>query len=395
MSKPTFPPAELSVDGKQLQAALSRAIGAVERKSTYPILLCVHLSTEDGELVIRASDLEAEVSIRLPHEGDDLAPICVESARLLAIAGQLKDRDRVTLRFSAPLDARDGVTCTVSAGRSRFTLETMEASAFPSPYSIADGIGFTLPAARLAEMFAALWPAISTEQTRYYLCGIFLDCGTVAKPNVDGNLVMVATNGHTMVARHIEVEGVTPELGKLGSIIVPRLICGKVGKLFAGAGDVAIRINAQRISFAAAATLLVAKLVEGHFPDWRRVSAPRPPTHAYDSAELIRAVEAASAVNNGGKGKAVKLVLDGAEETTIEAKDFNNPGFTGADVCRHSRLAEKAADAVGINADYLVEMLRSLDAETAELSLDDPGAPVVMTGAALDDRRIIIMPVRV
>ncbi len=377
-------PATVKVDAKQLHAALGRAVGAVDARKEYPILQCVLLYSEDDELVIVASDNAAEVSTRIPLQGT-IAPICVESARLLAIAAQIKDRDEVAIRFEPE-------SCIVTAGRSRFTLSTMEAGQFPR-LSLGEQLAsFTLGGAQLADIFSTMAPAISSEQTRHYLNGICLQPGSLKSERDKDHLVFVATDGHKLYARHIEVDGVEA----IGSIIVPRVVCAKVAKLFGDDETVSIVTNSSKVLLQAGATTFLSRLVEGTFPDWRRVAGARPPTHSFDTADLIRAVDAASAATGYGKNaKGVKLVVDGDDETTVEARDKDNPGFTGIDACPHSRLTDKCASEIGVSGEYLVEMLRNLNAETAELALDDAAAPIIITGATFDDRRLIIMPMRV
>lgn len=388
--KPPFGATTVTLDARQFHAALSRAAGAVEANKAYPILRCVRLATDDDELEIMATDLDIEMRVRMEVIDGECPPICIETARLLPIASQLKDRD--TIRLSFELNNAGYVACIVTAGRSRFTLETMEADQFPQFSTTNFEASFVLPGKQLTTLLNSLAVAISTEATRIYLNGIYLAPGGVVDPNRAGSLLAVATDGHKMFARHIDV----PELDKsMTGIIVPRGSCARIAKLFADADKVEISTGPERVRLQAGATVFVTKLVEGHFPDWRRVMPKGEPTHSYDTAALLKSVEIAAAATSSGKNaKAVKLKL-GETETEIEARDINSPGFTGSDACPHSVLIEGGASEIGVSAEYLAEALRSLDAETVEFAFHDAGAPILITGATFDDRRLVIMPMRV
>lgn len=373
----------ITVPGAAFAEAFASVVAAVERRSSYPLLACVRIAAGEGELEIVGTDTDVEIHATLEAEGD-LEPVCIPADRLAAAIGRLKGRDEIALEVG------DG-TAKLSAGRSRFTIPTMSAEAWPFLTEIGEATQLTVPGAGFARLFAALQPAICNEETRYYLGGVMLERGAVNDPQRKDCLLAAATNGHVLYVRHL----VLSEIGDWGRATVPRKTCALLAKLCAPHETVGVTIGETKVQVRAGSVTLLGKLIQGTYPDWRRVAPVRAPQLAYDTAHLIAAAETASAgVTESKTGKPVRLVF-GTDETAIEAKDLTTPQLTARDACPHQTLDKVPIEAIGINAVLLTEMLERLDAETAEISLGDVMEPVAITGATFDDRRVIIMPYRV
>lgn len=376
----------VTVEPKLFQATLARAVGAVRpEKSSYPILHCVKIGARGGAMRIVATDLDVEFSDELPATGE-IADLCVEAVRLKAIVDRLKGRSEILIRTAGAGEAIE-----IESGRSRFTLPTMSPESWPTLTAPRLDWEFAIEGKVLARLFTALRPAVSTEQTRYYLCGVCLSAGSVLKPDAKDSLVAVATNGHKAYARSVAIE----DMPALPPIIVPSFTCDVLAKLIDSTDEVTVRAGETRIEVERGGMRLVSKLIEGTFPDWRRVFPKVEPQVSYDAKSLITAVETASAATNTGKnGKGLKLTF-GESETELTARDVNNAGVSGQDSVEHSKLGGKLIDEIGINADYLSEMVEVLDVETVEIGMVDAGAPVRLSGAGHSDRIIVIMPMRV
>lgn len=378
----------IRVPTKAFYAALATAVGGVDRVKSNPMLGMVRLELSGGQLQLLATDLDTHVIVTLDAEGE-AAPFLLDGQRLLAIAAQVKDRGDIVIEPAG--DARDGVL--VKAGRSRFTLDALSAEGFHWLAAPKEPAVFEVEAAAFLRLMTALEPAIWTDlRSRQYLGGIHLERGSVADPRAVDQLIAVATDGHKFYARSITVENMPQGWDP---ITVPRSTCGRMVRVCGDAKTLTIAISPEKIAVTAGRTTYLSKLIAGQFPDWRRVVPNRPATHAYDTRDLIGAVEVAAAVSTGESGgKSVKLAF-GDEETMLESRDLNNPGFTGQDACRHLVLDKPGTSEVHVNAEYLVRMLSNLDAETAELSCGlTPNDPIVIKGAALADRAICIMPTR-
>lgn len=179
-------------------------------------------------------------------------------------------------------------------------------------------------------------------------------------------------------------------------MIVPRLACSAIAKLFGESETLQVSCNDRKLMITVGGTSYISKLIDGTYPDWRRVTpVNKPSAISYDLSAIMAAGEVAAASKSAEKlGKAIKLTF-GSGETEIQATDFNNPAFTGADVVPHSDLGEPEETVIGVNVEYLLEMLPTLDAETVELTPSAKGGPIVLRGATHDDRIAVIMPQRV
>lgn len=377
---------KVTVDAKAFQAALARVTGSIKPQKTFPILQCVRISVEEGEMQITGTDLDVEMTVTLPA-GGEMAPICTDFARLGTIAGTLKDRGEISIEPGSDASA------VIANGRSRFTVGLMSADAWPTLAVPAWQTQFEVSGSKFARLMSALAPAISDEATRYYLNGIFLRPGSVADDRTTGNLLGVATDGHKLYARNIEVAGLPTSMQP---IILPRGACATIAKSFADAGMLAISCNDKRLQVEVEGARYLTKLVEGVFPDWRRVTPRVDSALSFDRPALVAAARVAAAGKASNKsGKAVKLTFSEGE-TRLDAVDHDNPQFSGSDVVPHAQLAPPLSDEVGINIDYLLEMIAELDAETIEMAPPETGGgAIVLRSANHADRIVVIMAMRV
>lgn len=374
---------KVTVEPKALNAALSRATGAIMRVRTIPILGCVRLSIDGEELLIEATDLDRFVTVRIAAEGE-LSPLCIDYARLSGILSAVKDRSELSIE-----PTKEGAV--IAAGRSRFTVATMPTDHWPTLEEPKWQHAFELAAPPFARLMTALEPAISTEETRFYLNGIFLQPGSLGDPRQTDMLLAVATDGHKLGARHMAAPGL-PAI----ELIVPRVACAAIAKLFGDADTLQVSCNDRKLMVTVGSTSYITKLIEGTFPDWRRITpVSKPSAFSYDLSAIMAAGQVAAASKSAEKlGKAIKLTF-GSGETQIQATDFNNPAFTGADVVPHSDLGEPEETEIGVNVEYLLEMLPTLDAETIELTPSEKGGPIILRGATHQDRLALIMPQRI
>lgn len=377
---------KVTVEAKAFQAALARVVGSVERHRTIPILQCVRIAVEEGEMQIASTNLDVSISVTLAASGECEA-FCTDSARLASIASTLKDRGEMTI--DAGKDS-----AVIASGRSRFSVGLLAADQWPNLVEQQWQTSFEVSASKFARLMSALAPAISDEETRYYLNGIFLRPGAVLDDREANSLLGVATDGHKLYARSIEVEGMP---ATMAGIILPRWACSTIAKSFADAGMLAISCNEKKLQITVDGVQYLTKLIEGQFPDWRRVTPMKLESAlSFDRSTLSGAAKIVAAAKANAKGgKAIKLSFT-EDETRLEATDHDNPQFSGSDVVRHSQLSPPLSSEIGLNVDYLLEIIAELDADTIELAPPAPGGgPIVLRGAPHDDRIAVIMSMRV
>ena len=270
-----------TIERATLLRCLSHVQSVVERRNTIPILSNVLIeAAEGGTVKIMATDLDLQVIETLSAVSVEAAGALTVSAHLLFdIARKLPDGSQVSL------DAAEN-KMTVRAGRSRFTLPTLPRDDFPVIVEGELPTSFEVPAATLAQLIDRTRFAISTEETRYYLNGIFLHVA-------DDELKAAATDGHRLarftLKRPDGAEG-------MPDVIVPRKCVAELRKLLEEALDtnVEIDMSASKVRFTLGGehgVVLTSKLIDGTFRITRGLS---PPATTSSSSSIPRAFSKAS-----------------------------------------------------------------------------------------------------
>ena len=358
---------------KPLLAALAPCAKIAPASASIPIL---------GNVLIEAGDGIAFV-------GNDLdKTMRAETAAVVSAAGRTTAAAHLLLDILRKLNPeadvafeQDDKGLVIRSGRARFTLQTLNPDDFPVFDEAAFPHVFTLPASAFAAMFADVAHAISTEETRYYLNGVFLHA---APPT---SLRMVATDGHRLARRDYPL----PD-GAAGipGMIVPRAACVEMARL-AGAysGDARISASSNRLRAAFGPVTLTTKLVDGTFPDYMRVIPHHEMALTLDREALARAVDRVSVIASE-RGRAVKFsIADAAVALSTTSPDA---GSANEEIESDWRAAPIE---IGFNARYLLEALATLVGDRAAFDLGDPNAPAILRDPARSDLLIVLMPLRV
>lgn len=367
----------VTVERAAVLKALAHVQSVVERRNTIPILSNVLIEAEDDGLRLMATDLDLQVVEMVPATTVQRGATTVAAHTIFDIVRKLPDGSQIELSLA---DGR----LSVAAGRSRFQLATLPRDDFPI---FAEGDlphSFSIPAATLRQTIDRTRFAISTEETRYYLNGIFMHVTDEAKPA----LRAVATDGHRLARVAIE----RPE-GSDGmpDVIVPRKAVAEVRKLLDEMdGEVRVSLSQSKIRFAFDSAVLTSKLIDGTFPDYSRVI----PT-ANDRLLRINAKELAQGVDRVStiateKTRAVKLSLD----TNKVTLSVTSPE---AGTAAEEISAEYAAGPleVGFNSRYLLDILSQIETETVEVHLADAASPTLIRETADSPAIFVLMPMRV
>ena len=372
-----------TIERATLLRCLSHVQSVVERRNTIPILSNVLIEASDsGRVRVMATDLDLQVVESMSASSVDQPGAITVSAHLLFdIARKLPEGSQVSLTTS---DNR----LEVKAGRSNFKLPTLPRDDFPV---IVEGdlpTSFELPARLLAEMIDRTRFAISTEETRYYLNGIFLHVTDEDEPL----LKAAATDGHRLARFTVP----RPE-GAAGmpDVIVPRKAVGELRKLLDEAIDsnVLIDLSASKIRFTMGGeggVVLTSKLIDGTFPDYSRViPTANDKLLKVDPKLFFSGVDRVATIATE-KTRAVKIGLDN-DRVTLSVTSPDNG--TAAEEIAADYRAE--ALEIGFNANYLKDILGQIDSDTVELHLADAGAPTLIRENEQARALYVLMPMRV
>ncbi len=372
-----------TIERAKLLRCLSHVQSVVERRNTIPILSNVLIEAAgDGLVRIMATDLDLQVVESLDAVSVEGAGAITVSAHLLFdIARKLPDGSQVSL------EAADN-RMTVKAGRSRFSLPTLPRDDFPV---IVEGdlpTSFELPAKVLAELIDRTRFAISTEETRYYLNGIFLHVAEEDTPV----LKAAATDGHRLARFTID----RPD-GAAGmpDVIVPRKAVAELRKLLEEAGDsnVLIDLSASKVRFTLGGEggmVLTSKLIDGTFPDYSRViPTGNDKLLKLDPRSFFQGVDRVATIATE-KTRAVKIGLE-TDKVILSVTSPDNG--TAAEEVPASYSSDPLE--IGFNANYLKDILGQIDGDSVELHLADAGAPTLIRQDEQSPALYVLMPMRV
>jgi DNA polymerase-3 subunit beta len=370
----------VTIERSAFLRSLNHVQSVVERRNTIPILSNVLIQAGKGTLRLTATDLDIEVVETVPAEisrdGASTAPAHI----LYDIVRKLPDGAQLEIE-QGPDEGR----LLVLAGRSRFSLQALPPQDFPDLTAGDMTHSFSISAGDLKTLIEKTRFAISTEETRYYLNGIYLH----EVSSADSPLIRaVATDGHRLA----QVQFPRPEGAKaMPGIIVPRKTVLELTKLIEAAeGDIEVALSSSKIRFSIDGLTLTSKLIDGTFPDYERVI----PRHnekrlEVDTRLFAQAVDRVSTVSSE-KGRAVKLNI--ASERIILT--VNNPESGSAEEELSASYNADPLD-IGFNSRYLLDIVGQFKGDTASFEFADAGSPTIIRDPADATALYVLMPMRV
>ena len=357
-----------------LLASLSAVVGVVERRHTLPILSNLLLEKKGTKLTLLATDLELQVSTHLDAQaGEDFA-ITIAARKLFDIVRALPDTAKVKL------DTKESQVV-VSAGKSRFTLQTLPAADFPRVETGAGlGESVRLPQKNLKRLLQLVQFAMASQDIRYYLNGMLLVLA--------GNqLRVVATDGHRLSYAETTLENEA----EAREVIIPRKTVVELSKLLSDVDDpVELRIGANQVTITLPGTELVTKVVDGKFPDYQRVIPVNQPRHLTANRQNVMQALQRAAILSNEKFRGVRLVMS---ENTLGIVCNNNEQEEAADEIEVSYNSDPLD--VGFNVTYLLDGLGAVDTEEITLSLGDANSSMLLTSEGEPGFKYVVMPMRI
>ncbi len=371
---------KLTIERAALLKALGHVQSVVERRTTIPILSNVLLQAEAGQLALSATDMDLEiverVAARAERDGRTTAP----AHTLYDIVRKLREGAQVELET---LGGRNEMV--LRSGRSTFTLACLPPEDYPVMSAGDMPHHFALSAAELRALIDRTRFAISTEETRYYLNGIYLHA---TKNNEVPVVRAVATDGHRLA----RVEMTAPE-GAAGmpGIIIPRKTVLELRKLVEeGEEEVQVSLSESKIRCAIGAAALTSKLIDGTFPDYDRViPANNDKILDVECKSFAEAVDRVSTISTE-RSRAVKLAIDKGGLVVSATSPENGTAVEELEVRYQSSPIE-----IGFNSRYLLDITEQIDGEYAQFQMSDAGSPTIVRDSADASALYVLMPMRV
>ncbi|EIB97711.1 MULTISPECIES: DNA polymerase III subunit beta [Pantoea] len=361
------------VEREQLLKPLQQVSGPLGGRPTLPILGNLLLQVTEGSLLLTGTDLEMEMVARVAlTQAHEPGATTVPARKFLDICRGLPDGAEITL-------ALEGDRMLVRSGRSRFSLSTLPASDFPNLDDWQSEVEFTLPQATMKRLIEATQFSMAHQDVRYYLNGMMFE--------TEGEeLRTVATDGHRLAVCSMPVGQALPS----HSVIVPRKgVIELLRLLDGGETPLQVQIGGSNIRAHVGDYIFTSKLVDGRFPDYRRVLPKNPDKVLEAGCDLLKQAFARAAILSNEKFRGVRLYIT-ENQLKITA---NNPEQEEAeemlDVSYNGTELE-----IGFNVSYVLDVLNALKCENVRLLLTDSVSSVQIEDVASPAAAYVVMPMR-
>ena len=371
---------KLTLERAAFFTSLAHVQGVVERRNTIPILSNVLLEVADDRLTLTATDLDIAVVEKVPAKVSKGGATTVAAGTLADIVRKLPDGAEIELTYNGA-DQR----LALRAGRFSTALSCLPKEDFPVMAKGELPVGFTVSSKDLRRLIDKTRFAISTEETRYYLNGVYLHAGSSEGVAV---LRAVATDGHRLA--RVEMPLPAGAAGMPG-VIIPRKTVNELRKLLDLAdAQVQIALSDTKIRFTFGDVELVSKLIDGTFPDYERVIPQgNDRVMEVDVATFAKAVDRVATIATE-KSRAIKLSLD-RDTLTLSA---TSPEHGSASEELSVGYGAQALE-IGFNSKYVLDIAAQIEGENARFLLNDAASPTLVRDTGDDGALYVLMPMRV
>lgn len=368
---------DFTIERNTLLKPLGHIYSIVERRNTIPILSNVLIETNSSKVSFTATDMDMDIVETARCIVSTQGKVTVSAHTLYDIVRKLTDGSEISIKL---IDTN----LELSAGKSKFILPTLPVDDYPIMSEIENVSKFFIQSVDLASLIDNTKFAISLEETRYYLNGIFFH---VPDANKD-KLRAVATDGHRLAQAEIPLPNGAENIP---SIILPRKAVGEIRKLTdLTDGSVEIIISDTKAKFIFPNTILTTKLIDGTFPDYQRV-IPKENLNKLmvSKSEFSKAIDRVSTVSIE-KSRAVKLsLINNLLSLNVSSHDLGNASEELEIDYNYDNLE------IGFNAKYLLDIAAQIQGKEIEILLSDSASPALITDPDQDGVIFVLMPMRV
>ncbi|MDR1026225.1 MAG: DNA polymerase III subunit beta [Lactobacillus sp.] len=368
------------IERTTLLKTLSHVQSIVEKRNTIPVLSNVRIEAMGDGISFKATDMDTEITeivdAKIAETGATTAP----AHMLYDIVRKLSDGSEVELAFP---DEKGQLT--IATGRSKFSLSTIGVEDFPVISGDKLPVNFAMSRDELKDVIDRTKFAVSTEETRYYLNGIYIHAKNEGETKV---LRVVATDGHRLAC----VESPLPKgAEKLAGVIIPRKTVAEIRKLLddAGTEEVAIALSENKIRFTMQDVTLTSKLIDGTYPDYERViPTDNDKTLEIGVKNLAAAVDRVSVVAE--RTRAIKMLTAKGKITITTSSPDLGSAMEEVEAKYDSESIE-----VGYNFRYLLDILNEVKGDEVQIKFADGSSPSILRDKSDASAIYVLMPMRV
>ncbi len=369
---------KLTIERGLLLKALSHIQSVVERRQTIPVLSNVLIEAGADEVLLRATDNEIEITEKIPASVEQSGAVTIPAHKLYDIVKKLSEGSQVQLSYLA-----ESSQVSLVSGRSKFVLASLPADGFPTMAQENTPFSFKVAASDLVGLIAKTGFAVSMEETRYNLNGIYMH----EKTGEDARLTAVATDGHRLACSGI----VLPEGAKgMPGVIIPRKTINELSKLATEVTDeVLVSLSANQIRFVLGDVVLSSRLIDGTYPEYEKViPSNNEKILQADVKTLSNVIERVAVVSEKSRG--IKLALSNGLLQVFAASADEGSAEDEMDAVYDNDSLE-----IGFNYRYLLDILGQIKGDTVRMKLNDGTSPVILQDEADTSSLFVLMPMRV
>lgn len=364
---------KFSIDRDALLKPLQLVCGAVERRHNLPILANLLVEVSNHSLKLTGTDLEVELVGQVAIHGEIVeGRTTVPAKKLLDIVKSLPDQSELKV------EQQDNKWL-LRSGRSRFSLATLPAEEYPNVETFQAEIEFSLKQGVLKSIIDSTQFSMANQDVRYYLNGLLFE--------TEGNVLRaIATDGHRLALSHRKIDAQLPEK----QVIVPRKGVMEMARLLESDDlDIAIAIGDNAIRATTNGTVFTSKLVDGRFPDYRRVLPKGGDKIVIASRNHLKQSLTRASILSNEKFRGVRIQL----ESGLLKITANNPEQEEAeeiiDVDYNNQPLE-----IGFNVSYLLDVLNNLKSDEVRITLIDGNSSALIENHLEEDSMYVVMPMR-
>ena len=363
--------------------ALTHVQNVVERRNTIPILANILIIAEGVGLKLIATDLDIELIEEIDAKIEKGGSLTAPAHLVYDIIRKLPDSSEITLSKE---DNQDHLT--IRSGKSNFKLQTLPRSDFPEISDNEFSHSFTIVSGELYRLIEKTRFAISNEETRYYLNGIYFHESKPTDGDKLSTLRTVSTDGHRLAQAELTLpEGASGMPG----IIIPRKTIAEIQKLtLENDGDVEVKISENKLKFVFNSIEVTSKVIDGTFPDYQRVIPfQNDKTMSVKTGVLTNAVDRVATLSSE-RGRAVKLSL---KDNSLTLSVTSPEAGTAIEEISVDFMGDDFE--IGFNSKYLLDILSQLSGDSVKLLFSEPNSPCLVLDPNDEATLYVLMPMRV
>ncbi len=370
---------KFSIDRAALLRSLNHVQSAVEKRNTIPILSNVMIKAGEGILSLSTTDMDMEITESVAATVATQGATTVPAGTLFDIVKKLSDDADVEIALDD-----SGNQMSVKAGRSNFKLSCLPVADFPELSQGDMPTTFSIPANDLRALIDRTKFAMSTEETRYYLNGIYIHAAEQAGVKV---LRAVATDGHRLARFEMPLPAGAENMP---GVILPRKAVAELRKLVEEAGDsIEIGLSESKVRVNFDHIVLTSKLIDGTFPDYQRVIPQGNDKIVEVNPKLFSsAIDRVSTISDG-KSRAVKITFEGKTMTLSANSPESGSATEDLEVNGNDNME------IGFNARYLMDITSQIEGDGCRLTLADSASPTIIEDTGDSSSLYVLMPLRV